>query len=74
MSHVEFNINKKTCLTCHFYEIIRRFRVINPTLKVIEFDQISGMCKLLNQRFEHSRNSETTPPHGCANKRWYDLP
>jgi len=74
MPHVETNIKKKTCLTCHFFQISRRVRALNAATRIIEFDDISGTCTLLKKRFEHSRNSETTPPYGCAYKRWYDLP
>jgi len=74
MPHIEPNINKQTCLTCHFFNISRRVRTLNATPRVIEFDEISVTCTLLKKRFEHSRNSETTPPYGCAYKRWHDLP
>ncbi len=74
MPHVEPNLGKKTCLTCHFFNISRRVRTLNAATRVIEFDEISGTCTLLKKRFEHSRNSVTTPSYGCAYKRWYDLP
>ena len=74
MPHIQNDLNKKNCLTCHFFDIRRRLRTLNAATKIIEFDEIMGTCTLLKKRFEYSKNSVTTPPYGCTYKKWYDLP
>ena len=71
--YIENNTNMRGCITCQFYEIDRKFKVIG-TRRIIEVGAYSGKCRALDKKFESNRNVDRMPPMGCSYARWIELP
>lgn len=66
------DLDKKICLTCHYYRINRKVEAIGGKL-FIDHDGSTGCCGLLPTV---KRNLNSPPIQGtfCKYKRWLELP
>ena len=66
------DLDKKICLTCHYYRINRKVEVIGSKV-FIDHDGSTGCCGLLPTV---KRNLNSPPIQGsfCKYKRWLELP
>lgn len=71
MSWLTKDFNRETCLTCQHCKIGRRMKSIGRDY-FIEYDSITGNCKLFNNYPTQINNKLTTT--WCHYRRWVELP
>ncbi|NMA40947.1 MAG: hypothetical protein GX937_12315 [Lentisphaerae bacterium] len=74
MPFIVNNIDMRGCITCQYYEIDRKFKVLGNR-RIIEAGATSAKCRLLDARYDiHKNIDRTPPPMGCSYNRWIELP
>lgn len=76
-SIVDFQLNRRRCMTCHYFDApTRRLVPANSVTLKIEFneDRKVGRCKLTGRQCRYDFDPGPHPIGGCNYKRWLELP